>query len=164
MLAYRFALEFPSFVTHLLTFAVPYLAATGTFNPLDDFVKLIPTIAYQVQFGSEEGFIESHTKDKSGIRNYLNAMYFGRSADGQIAMTPVEGYNAELAPALERSELVSEDELKYYVGEYARKGLRGPCKSTRWSIYDQSTMHHVYCANYSNRQLLPHPSREFRSR
>lgn len=128
MLAYRFALEFPSFVTHLLTFAVPYLAVTETFIPMDAFVKLIPTIAYQVQFGSEEGFIESHTKDKTGIRNYLNAMYFGRSADGKIAMTPVEGYTAELAPTLERSELLSEDELEYYVQEYARKGLRGPCK------------------------------------
>lgn len=80
---------------------------------MDDFVELIPTIAYQVQFGSEEGFIESHTKDKTGIRNYLNAMYFARSADGKIAMMPVEGYNDELAPALELSELVSEDELEY---------------------------------------------------
>jgi hypothetical protein len=43
-------------------------------------------------------------------------------------MTPVEGYNAELAPALERSELVSEAELEFYTEEYARRGLRGPCK------------------------------------
>ena len=55
-------------------------------------------------------------------------MFFGRSPDGELAMTPVEGYNAELAPSLERSEFVSEDELEYYVEEYARRGLRGPCK------------------------------------
>lgn len=128
MLAYRFALEFPSFVTHLFTLAVPYLSVTDTFIPMDDFVKLIPTIAYQVQFGSEEGFIESHTKDKTGIRNYLDAMYSGRSPDGKIAMAPVEGYNAELTPSLERSKFVSEDELEYYVEEYAQQGLRGPCK------------------------------------
>jgi hypothetical protein len=129
MIAYRFALEFPSFVTHLLTFAVPYLAVTETFIPMDAFVKMIPTIAYQVQFGSEEGLIESYTKDRIGIRNYLNAMYFGRSTDGELAMTPAEGYDAGLAPDLERSELVSEAELEYYTEEYARKGLRGPCKS-----------------------------------
>lgn len=129
MLAYRFTLAFPSFVTHLLTLAVPSLSVTDTFIPMKAFVELIPTTAYQVQFGSEEGFIESHTQDKTGIRNFLNAMYFGRSLNGQIAMTPTEGYNAELAPTLERSELVSEDELEYYVQEYAREGLRGPCKS-----------------------------------
>jgi hypothetical protein len=44
-------------------------------------------------------------------------------------MTPAEGYNAELAPALERSPLVGEEELEYYIDEYARKDLRGPCKS-----------------------------------
>jgi hypothetical protein len=58
MIAYRFALEFPSFVTHLLTFAVPYLAVPDTFIPMDAFVEMIPTIRYQVQFGSEEGLIE----------------------------------------------------------------------------------------------------------
>lgn len=56
-------------------------------------------------------------------------MYFGRSPEGVLAMTPAEGYNAKLAPALNRSELVNEEELEYYVREYARKGLRDPCKS-----------------------------------
>lgn len=36
--AYRFAFKFPSFVTQLLTFAVPYLAATDTFIPMEAFV------------------------------------------------------------------------------------------------------------------------------
>lgn len=133
MIAYRFALEFPSFVTHLLTFAVPYLAVPETFIPTDAFVEMIPTIRYQVQFGSEEGIIESWTKDKRGVRNFLNAMFFGRSPDGELAMTPAEGYNAELAPALRRSELVSEDELEHYTEEYARRGLKCPCKFYGWS-------------------------------
>jgi hypothetical protein len=129
MIAYRFALEFPSFATHLLTFAVPYLAVSDTFIPMDAFVEMIPTIRYQVQFGSDEGLIESYTRDKAGIRNFLNAMFFGRSPDGELAMTPAEGYNAGLAPALRRSGLVSEAELEYYAEEYARRGLKGPCKS-----------------------------------
>lgn len=95
---------------------------------MDAFVKLIPTIRYQVQFGSEESLMESYTKDKTGIRNFLNAMYFGRTPDGELATTPAEGYNAELAPALKQSELVSEAELEYYTEEYSRRGLRGPCK------------------------------------
>ena len=163
MIAYHFALEFPYFVTHLFTLAVPYISVTDTLIPMDIFVQLIPTIRYQVQFGSEEGLIESYTKDKTGIRNYLNAMYFGRSPKGELAMTPVEGYNAELAPILERSPLVSEEELEYYTAEYARKGLRGPCKSYEPSRYRQFTSYRVYCVNHRRRQLLSHPSGELGS-
>lgn len=130
---------------------------------MDTFVQLIPTIRYQVQFGSEGGLIESYTKDKTGIRNYLNAMYFGRSPKGELAMTPVEGYNAELAPILERSPLVSEEELEYYTAEYARKGLRGPCKSYEPSRYRQFTSYRVYCVNHRRRQLLSHRSGELGS-
>lgn len=50
--------------------------------------------------------------------------------EGWLATTPAEGYNAELAPALGRSPLVSEEELEYYIDEYARKALCGPIKSS----------------------------------
>jgi hypothetical protein len=76
-------LEFPSFVTHLFTCAVPYLPATEQYIPLEAIVKFLPSLGYQLQFGSKEGLIESHTQDKTGIRNFLNALYGGRTAEGE---------------------------------------------------------------------------------
>ena len=64
----------------------------------------------------------------AGIRNYLNALYGGLTADGKGAMTPETGADLELMPTLGRSPLISEDELNYYVEEYSRHGLHAPCK------------------------------------
>jgi soluble epoxide hydrolase/lipid-phosphate phosphatase len=140
-IAYRFALEFPSFVTHLFTCAVPYLAASENYIPLETVVKFLPSLGYQLQFGSEQGIIESHTQDKAGIRKYLNALYGGRTSDGKVAMTPEKGVDLELMSTLTRSPLVSEDELNYYVEEYSRHGLRAPCKCFTVTITCSSTQH-----------------------
>ena len=102
-------------------------------------MKFLPSLGYQLQFGSKEGLIESHTQDKAGIRNFLNALYGGRTADGKVAMTPETGADLELMPTLGRSPLISEDELNYYVEEYSRHGLHAPCKCL--------PKHHHSCRN-----------------
>lgn len=151
-IAYRFALEYPSFVTHVFTCAVPYLPVSETFVPTEMVVKFLPSLGYQLQFGSKEGLIESHTKDKAGIRNFLNAAYGGRTSDGKGATTPEEGADLELMASLSRSVLVSEDELNYYVEEYSRHGLHGPCKS---HVALMSHYSYKWSALISRRQLLP---------
>lgn len=115
-------------MTHLFTCAVPYLPASAQYVPIDVVAKFLPSLSYQVQFGSEEGIIESHAQDKAGIRNFLNAVYGGRTSDGKVAMTPEKGADLELMPKLNRSVFISEGELDFYVEDYARNGLRGPCK------------------------------------
>jgi hypothetical protein len=128
MIAYRFALEYPSFVTHVFTCAVPYFPTMENFIPTEVLVQFLPTLGYQLQFGSKEGIIESVTKGKAGIRNFLNALYGGYTSDGKVAMTAEKGVDLDLMPSLERSPFVSEDELDYYVEEYSRNGLSAPCK------------------------------------
>merc|ERR1711974_453432 len=68
---------------------------------------------------------------KAGIRNFLNALYGGLTAEGKGAMTPETGADLELMPTLGRSPLISEDELNYYVEEYSRHGLHAPCNYYR---------------------------------
>lgn len=133
-IAYRFALEFPSYVTHLFTCAVPYLPTSEKYIPLEVITKFLPSLGYQLQFGSAEGIIESHTKDKAGIRNYLNAVFGGRTSDGKGAVTPEAGADLKLMPKLDRSAFISEEELDFYVEEYSRNGLRGPCKLSSHSL------------------------------
>ena len=99
------------------------------FIPTDVLVNFLPTLGYQLQFGSKEGIIESVTKDKAGIRNFLNALYGGETSDGKVAMTAEKGVDLDLMSSLKRSPFVSEDELDYYVEEYSRNGLAAPCKT-----------------------------------
>jgi soluble epoxide hydrolase/lipid-phosphate phosphatase len=151
-------------VTHLFTCAVPYLPASAQYVPLEVVVKFLPSLGYQIQFGSEEGVIESHTQDKTGIRNYLNALYGGRTSDGRAAMTPEKGVDLELMPKLNRSVLISEDELDFYVEEYSRHGLAGPCEFFPLSQPKNCAPSCRGRKLTSNRQLLPQPQGQLRSR
>jgi hypothetical protein len=146
-------------VTHLFTCAVPYLPTSENYIPLEAIVSFLPSLGYQLQFGSEEGVIESHTQDKAGIRNFLNALYGGRTSDGKAAMLPEKGVDLELMLTLNRSPLVSEDELNYYVEEYSRHGLKAPCKC-------QPICHSLQTVKVltDNRQLLPQPQGQLRGR
>ncbi|KAE8423990.1 alpha/beta hydrolase [Aspergillus pseudocaelatus] len=130
-IAYRFALEYPSFVTHLFTLAIPYIPVSEKFISQDELVKFMPNLGYQLQWGSKEGIIESYTKDQIGIRNFLNAVYAGRTPDGELGVSMESGADLSILPTLLRSPLVSEDELDFYVREYSRNGLHGPCNYYR---------------------------------
>lgn len=81
-----------------------------------------------LQFGSEDGVIESHTQSKEGIRLFLNSLYGGLTQDGKKAITAASGIDFECLPQLSASKLLDEEEMNYYVNEFSRNGLRGPCK------------------------------------
>ncbi|KUL86239.1 hypothetical protein ZTR_08412 [Talaromyces verruculosus] len=130
-IAYRFALEYPSFITHLFTLAVPYIAVSEEFISQDALVKFMPNLGYQLQWGSDEGIIESYSRDKTGTRNFLNAVYGGRTSDGKFGVSFETGADLNIIPSLLRSPLVSEDELDFYVREHSRNGLHGPCNYYR---------------------------------
>jgi hypothetical protein len=115
-------------VTHLFALAVPYIPVSEEFISQDVLVKIMPSLGYQLQWGREEGIIESYTKDNTGIRNFLNAAYGGRTSDGKLGVSTELGADFNIIPTLRRSPLISEDELDFYVREYSRNGLQGPCK------------------------------------
>ncbi|KAJ5598751.1 alpha/beta hydrolase [Penicillium hordei] len=131
VLASRFALYFPDFITHLITFVVPYFPPSPKYVAVNDLVKLQPSFGYMLQFGSEDGVIESHTQNKEGIRHFLNALYGGLTQDGKKAITATSGIDFECLPQLSAGKLLDEEEMNYYVNEFSRTGLRGPCNTYR---------------------------------
>ncbi|KNG87770.1 hypothetical protein ANOM_004449 [Aspergillus nomiae NRRL 13137] len=131
VIASRFALYHPSFITHLILFVVPYLPPSPKYIDTADLAKLVPTVGYQLQFGSAEGVVESHTQDKEGIRAFLNGLYGGATPEGKFAMDSTRGFDFEVATKLGHTRLLSEEELQYYVEEYSRNGLQGPCNYYR---------------------------------
>ncbi|KAL5358587.1 alpha/beta hydrolase [Aspergillus floccosus] len=131
MFAYRFALYFPEFVTHLITFVVPYIPPSPEYvNPVD-LAKTRPSFGYQTQLGSEKGIIEANTQDKDGIYRFLNTVYGGSTSDGKHAFSAVAGVDFAVASQLSRTKLLDAEEMQYYVDEYARNGLQGPCNYYR---------------------------------
>ncbi|KAJ5307726.1 alpha/beta hydrolase [Penicillium atrosanguineum] len=129
--AFCFALYFPSFVSHLLIFVVPYPPPVSKYIAVNDLVKFRPSFGYMLQFGSEDGVIESHTRHRQGIRQFLNSLFGGRTQDGRKAIEAKTGIDFELLPGLSETRLLDSEEMEYYVDEYARNGLRGPCNTYR---------------------------------
>jgi hypothetical protein len=112
----------------LFALAVLYIPVSEEFISQDVLVKFMPTLGYQLQWGSEEGIIKTYTKDNTRIHNFLNAVYGGRTSDGKLRVSTELGADFNIIPTLRRSPLISEDELDFYIKEYLRNGLQGPCK------------------------------------
>ncbi|KAH0172869.1 alpha/beta-hydrolase, partial [Aureobasidium melanogenum] len=128
-IAWRMALYYPSFVTHLIAVAMPYIPPTASYIDSENLLKAVPTLGYWRQYTS--GTIESQTRNKEEVRAFLNAEYCGATDDGKLAFDPTTGVNFDLARHLSPSPLMSEVDMEYYVDEYNRQGLRGPCNYYR---------------------------------
>ncbi|BDD55317.1 hypothetical protein MAP00_000852 [Monascus purpureus] len=130
-LAYRIALWHPDLITHLFTVCVPYSPPRKTYIPLEEGVRtILPNFTYQLQFRSGE--VEKSIRSKDDIRNFLSALYGGRTADdGGYAFAAERG--VELGKKVGTSRLLSEEELEYYVEQFSRNGLHGPLNWYRTS-------------------------------
>ncbi|KAJ6120163.1 hypothetical protein N7523_004443 [Penicillium sp. IBT 18751x] len=128
MVAYKMAFWHPEFVTHIFTVCVPYSLPSPQWVEFETYATMFPTLGYQAQFGS--GLIEQKTQSADGIRHFLTALYGGQSKD-QCALSAFTGVDFQKACHLSRPRFVNEEEMEYYVHEFSRNGLAGPCNFYR---------------------------------
>lgn len=124
---YRVALYYPRLISALFSICTPYAPPTQTYEPLELFVaNRIPFFGYQVHFVSGE--VEDAVQSPREIRNFLNGLYGGRTTDGPrgVAWNAERGVDLSVLPRMGKTKLLSDDEMEYYVREYARHGIHGP--------------------------------------
>ncbi|PGH02477.1 hypothetical protein GX51_04645 [Blastomyces parvus] len=122
---YRIAMHHPGFVTHLFSVCTPYSPPSKEFISLETLVKTrVPYFGYQLQFVS--GDLENKIKSKSDIRQFLLSLYGGRTPTGEFGFDVFKGVLLDKFQHLQKSKLISEEELNYYVDQYARTGVHGP--------------------------------------
>lgn len=77
------------------------------------------------------------------MTKFFSAMFGGRTEDGQVMFSPETGINFDimdksgaplllskevgLTEILSKKQADKEQELDYYVAEYSRNGMHGPC-------------------------------------
>ena len=106
-LAYRVALWHPDLVSHVFTLCVPYSSPQKRHLALEDFVATIaPHFAYQLQF--RDGELEHAIKSEEDIKQFLLAMYGGKTKDRKFGFDTSKGILLENMPQLQRSRLFSE--------------------------------------------------------
>ncbi|KAJ6133910.1 hypothetical protein N7523_000232 [Penicillium sp. IBT 18751x] len=124
-LAYRVALWHPDLISHLFTVCVPYARPMEKYISIEDLVaNAAPHFAYQIQFAS--GNLEQVIRSKSEIRQFLSALYGGKTETREPGFDAEKGVLLDKLPHLKPSRLLSEEELDYYATEFARNGIHGP--------------------------------------
>ncbi|PGH15456.1 hypothetical protein AJ79_02433 [Helicocarpus griseus UAMH5409] len=121
---YRIALHHPGFVTHLFSICTPYSPPSKHYLSTEDIVTKVPYFGYQLQFISGE--LEKIIKSKQDIRQFLLSLYGGRTSSGEVGFDVFSGVLLDKFQQLQRSKVLSEEELDYYVDEFARHGVHGP--------------------------------------
>ncbi|EKV16038.1 Epoxide hydrolase, putative [Penicillium digitatum PHI26] len=124
-LAYRIALWHPELVSHLFTVCVHYVRPTAKYFLMEDLIRdVTPNFAYQLQFKSGE--VEKVVRSKDEIRQFLLALYGGRTEAGESGFDAYKGVLLDKLGELKLSRLLSEEELEFYTNEFVRNGIHGP--------------------------------------
>ncbi|KXL49052.1 hypothetical protein M433DRAFT_147658 [Acidomyces richmondensis BFW] len=130
LVVYRTAQWYPDLVTHVFSVATPY------WSPQDEYVSTealvngpLPQFGYQLQFGSEDNKIENVVKGEKMIRKFLKGIYGGKPRSGKSFMSPEKGIDLELLQSdeFDMTPLLNEEELDFYVAEFTKNGMNGPC-------------------------------------
>ena len=108
----------------------------------------MPQFGYQLQFGSPDRKVEKVVAGEAKIRKWLTGMYGGKPKSGKVLMNPKKGIDLslveedefEMTPLLNQEVGVSIvichsisvlandlQELDYYVAQFTKSGLEGPC-------------------------------------
>ena len=122
---YRVAQYKPRLVTALFSVCTPYPVLTSTYRSNEDIVKNSQLqFAYQLHLASGE--VENTLKTRAQIREFLNALYGGKSKTGDVAFDPFKGVNFEALSKVEKSKLVSDNVSDEDIVSNMRiRGVRG---------------------------------------
>lgn len=128
-LVWRVALWYPELIKGVFSVCTPYHAPAKSYRALEDVIAAGGTqnFTYQLHFKGPE--VESHCQGEEKVRQFLNCIHGGQGPNGEFAFRPRQGVIFENLPILERSILLSPEDLDHYTAEYMRHPapqLRGP--------------------------------------
>jgi len=89
---YRIAQWKPKLVTHVFSVCTPYFKVMDQYVSTQDLIDAgVKQFGYQLQFGSEDGKVESVVKDEASMRRFLKGAYGGKASSGAKFMDPETG-------------------------------------------------------------------------
>ena len=124
--AWRMAMYYPDLIQAVFSFCVPYTPPSPSFITLQDFVQHMPNSRYQSLIA--DGAIESALGDPpTKLSAFVNGMFYGSTPEGQFIFSPKRSIHPDRLASVGASPYLDQEMVDYYVREYSRNGLRGPC-------------------------------------
>ena len=126
-IVYRTAQWYPDLVTHVFSVCTPFFPPSSTFVSTTELVNgPVPQFGYQLQWGGPD--LENALKSPEHYRRLFKGMFGGRTQSGKPIMSPETGINLPLLEEpVSDSPLVNNEEIEFYVQQYTRNGIHGPC-------------------------------------
>ena len=124
VVVYRIALWHPKLISSLFAVCAPYRAPAQQNVDLEKAVKtVLPNFAYQLHLQSGE--VERQVKTRKQIKQFLNAVYGGIGANGEVGFDVRNGPIYENLPKLRQSQLLTKEMLDFYGDQYEKTGIHG---------------------------------------
>ncbi|KIX06071.1 uncharacterized protein Z518_04045 [Rhinocladiella mackenziei CBS 650.93] len=124
-IVYRVAQYYPRLITAVFSICTPYFLPSPKYEPLGvQAEKRLPNFTYQMQFASGE--IEKNVQSKAEIRRWLNNLFGGRTPEGEVAFNANVGIDLAKQARVGKNRLLTDEEMDFYVDEFARNGINGP--------------------------------------
>jgi soluble epoxide hydrolase/lipid-phosphate phosphatase len=117
---YRVALFYPELVTAVFSVCTPFGAPGATYRDMAEMLNF----KYQLQFRGEEILEKIHGEEK--IRQFLNAMYGGRTKEKELGFGIEHGVYFDKIGECGQTPLMSKEDLDFYVERFAGNGMQGP--------------------------------------
>ncbi|VBB86476.1 Putative epoxide hydrolase [Podospora comata] len=140
-IVWRLALRHPALILGVFSICTPYNAPNSQgYIPKKVLIdQFLPNFAYQLQF--EDPTLENKIQaaGRDGIRKFLNILYGskdGKTGKGHfVANVGIDLSLFDEGVKVEKSELLSEEELEFYVDQYERNGVHAPMNYYRtWDV------------------------------
>ncbi|KAJ1961311.1 hypothetical protein GGI12_003318 [Dipsacomyces acuminosporus] len=132
---WRAAMWYPERVIGVISFCTPYAATRSEKIPLETVVQMSPNWMYQLYFRRQETIKELNEEMPLFFTAFL------RSHDEQVATSvfsqhiPIDQRSITDVRGVQRSSLLTETELQYYINECKRHGFEGPTNYYRvWEM------------------------------
>lgn len=118
----------PHLITNIAAICVPFSAPTRYNLSLEQLVERFPNFRYQIAFAGPE--LEKQVNTKEAIGKFLNALH-QKTNPKKGAVLPMNNKDADILTVLGnplRTANFTEEDWEFYKQEFARNGMKGPCK------------------------------------
>lgn len=140
-LAQRFAFFQPELVSHIAVISVPFTPLQRALVTPEDMVKKLPNFKYQLSFIDPEKF-ENGMREREDVDRLFRIFFRPKPlvprTKGQLAGINSVDCVLDAIVDCPKSDIVTDEELQYYVDYFAQGGFHGPCNwyRTRWHAWN----------------------------
>ncbi|KAI0386157.1 epoxide hydrolase [Hypomontagnella monticulosa] len=123
---WRMTIYYPELIRAVFSLCVPFTPPSPVKISLEEVVKRLPNFTYQLQLASPVAE-NAINKSPERLRGFINGMFGGRTPEGgrvtDVSIGVIEDNLEKIGP----SPLVSSEVIDYYVEQFSRQGMHGPC-------------------------------------